>query len=82
MRVGVEHPGAAGALEEEAHEELAVVVALRLGALADDVGQRVRRLQPLGDQHLAADGDHGRHHDVGVVGEGLGERRWASASRV
>ena len=32
-------------------------------------------VQPLGDQHLPADGHHGGHHDVGVVGEGLGVRR-------
>ena len=73
MRVGVEHPGAVGADEEEAGEQLAVVVALLLGALADDVGQGVRRLEPLGDDGLAAHRDHVGHHVVGVVAERLGE---------
>ena len=75
MRVGVEHAGEPGALEEEPHEELAVVVALLLGPLADDVGQRVRGVQPLGHDHLLAHRHHGGHHDVGVVVEGLGVRR-------
>ena len=54
VRVGVQHAGARRAGEQEPHEQLAVVVALLLGALADDRGQRVRALQPLGDQHVVA----------------------------
>ena len=75
VRVGVEHAGEPRALEEEPHEELAVVVALLLGPLADDVGERVGGVEPLGDQHLLAHRHHGGDHDVGVVGEGLGVRR-------
>ncbi len=74
MRVGVQHPGARRAGEQEAHEELAVVVALLLRPLADDRGQRRGALQPLGDQHLVADRDHVRDHDVGVVAERVRER--------
>ncbi len=73
MRVGVQHAGPPWAVEEEPHEQLAVVVALLLGAAADDAGQAGRALQPLGDEDLGALGDDVRDHDVGVVAERLGE---------
>ena len=49
------------------------MVALLLGAAADDAGQAGRALQPLGDEDLGALGDDVRDHDVGVVAERLGE---------
>ena len=73
MRVGVQHAGADRPGEEEPHQQLAVVVALLLGALGDDRRQRRRALHPLGDEHGRADRDHLGDDDVGVVGEGVVE---------
>ncbi len=73
VRVGVEHAGARRPGEEEPHEQLAVVISLLLAAAVDHRRERGRALEPLGDQHLAPDGDHVGDDDVGIVAERLGE---------
>ncbi len=72
MRVGVQQPRAARPGEQEADEPQPGGVALLLGAVRDDLGQRPAG-QPFGHQHPAGVGDHARHVDVGVVRVGLGE---------
>ena len=66
-------PVRAGPANRNRTKQLAVVVALLLGAVGDDRGQRGRALQPLGDEDGLADRDDVGHHDLGVVAERLGE---------
>ena len=74
VRVGVQHAGAGGSGEQEAHQQLAVVVAFLAGAVGDHRRQRRGAVHPLGDEHGGARGHDTGHHDARVVGEGVGER--------
>ena len=53
VRIGVQQAGARRAGEQEPHVRLAVLVALLLRAVGDDLGQRVVALQPGGDEQPA-----------------------------
>ncbi len=68
MGVGVQQAGAGRAGEEEAGQKLAGPVALLLGAVRDDLGQR-DAVDPLGHQHLLALVHHRRDDHVRVVRE-------------
>ncbi len=74
MRVGVQHPGPGRGAEGEAHQQLAVVVALGLGAVGDHLRQGAGALHPLGDQDGLGGVHDVRDEDVRVLGEGVGER--------
>jgi hypothetical protein len=74
VRVRVQHAGARRPGEQEAYEQVGVVVALLLRAVRDHRGQRRGALQPLGDQHRPADRHHVRHDDLRVVAERRRER--------
>ena len=79
MRVRVQHAGACRASEQEAYEEVGVVVALLLRASGDHRGQRGGTVQPLGDEHGVAD-RHDVGTDLGSSRNAAANARWASAS--
>ena len=76
VRVGVQQPGPGRAGEQEPGEQQPGAVALLLGAVGDDPGQR-HAVDPLGDQHLLGALDDPGDHEVRVAVVRRRERRLA-----